>query len=203
MVGFSLHNVISQAWPLKTVNLSSGCPKTSINNYQLTLCYNPEEWGTHTAAEAWNLVESVCGNFKSRSQRWITFRRSEGAEVITIVSLGCYESWMCELVQCTGNYSSPARPHVNRQWVEGPTLPPRVKHLLAAVSLRLGIELRTKNNFIYDTPCVCFVFRDLVQLTMMLSNMTCAVALKGCELYPGFCSPRRLQPTTIELSVRC
>ena len=87
-------------------------------------------------------------------------RCSESAEVITIVSLGCYESWMCELVQCTGNYSSPAGPHVNKQWVEDPKLPPSVKHLPAAISLGLGIELRTKNGFSYNTPCVCFVGRS-------------------------------------------
>jgi hypothetical protein len=55
---------------------------------------------------------------------------------------------MFDLVQCTGNYSSLDGPHRNREWVEGPTLPPRVEHLSAAIAINLGIELQTENRFI-------------------------------------------------------
>jgi hypothetical protein len=60
MVDFSLHNVISQAWPLKTVSRRSGCPKTSVNNYQHALGYcttQKSEDLTYTAEEARNLAD--------------------------------------------------------------------------------------------------------------------------------------------------
>jgi len=81
MLDHPLHNVISQAWYLKTV--PSGCSETSVNNYQHTLRNNPEERGPHMHRDGslkprsipniktvgtWNLAvrdEFVCGALRA------------------------------------------------------------------------------------------------------------------------------------------
>jgi hypothetical protein len=72
----------------------------------------------------------------------------------------------------------PAGPHKSGQWVESPALPPRVKHLLAAVSINLGIELRTEHSFIH----VCSVFGYIAVRGLVQLNLSFTVVLYGRQI---------------------